>query len=160
MRIRLTTELDCPKERAWQAVQTTRLLEYIAAPLVRFDPLQPSRLPETWVEGSYQVRMKIFGWFSFGKHWIVISVPQCREHLYQIRDNGHGDRISRWDHWITIQDAPDGRTQYMDQVEIEAGLLTPVVWLFSQIFYRHRQRRWRNLVKQDFQYPVVMSGVH
>lgn len=160
MRTRITTMLDCSKERAWQEVQTTRLLEYITAPLVRFDPVQPTRLPDIWDEGSYQVRMKIFGWFSFGKHWVVISFPQCEAHLYQIRDNGYGDWILRWDHWITIQDAPDGRTQYTDQVDIEAGLLTPVVWLFSQVFYRHRQRRWRNLVMQDFQYPIAMPGVH
>ncbi|MCE5209133.1 MAG: hypothetical protein AB1649_28620 [Chloroflexota bacterium] len=152
MRIRLTTVLNCPKERAWQAVQTTRLLEYIAAPLVRFDPLQPSRLPETWVEGSYQVRMKIFGWFSFGKHWIVISKPQAENGPYHIRDNGYGDHIKKWDHWINIQDALDEKTLYTDQVDIEAGLLTPVVWLFSQVFYRYRQRRWRELVKNNFQY--------
>lgn len=152
MRIRLTTVLNCPKERAWQAVQTTRLLEYIAAPLVRFDPLQPSRLPETWVEGSYQVSMKIFGWFSFGKHWIVISKPQAENGPYHIRDNGYGDHIKKWDHWINIQDALDEKTLYTDQVDIEAGLLTPVVWLFSQVFYRYRQRRWRELVKNNFQY--------
>lgn len=152
MRTRLTTVLDCPIERAWQAVQTSRLLEYIAAPLVRFEPLQPSRLPEVWYEGCYQVRMNIFGLFSFGKHWVVISRLQAGDGTYQIRDNGYGDRISKWDHWITIEDAPEGKTRYTDQVDVEAGLLTPLVWLFSQAFYRHRQRRWRTLVHRSFQY--------
>jgi len=35
-------------------------------------------------------------------------------------------------------------------VDIEAGLLTPFIWLFSQVFYRHRQRRWQALVKRQF----------
>jgi len=152
MRTRLTTVLDCPKERVWQEVQTARLLEYIATPLVRFEPLQPSRLPETWVEGKYLVRMKIFGWFSIGKQWVVISMPPAGKDGYQIRDNGYGDHISKWDHWITIEDAPEGKTRYTDQVDIEAGLLTSLIWLFSQAFYHHRQRRWRTLVHQSFQY--------
>ena len=156
MRILLTTILDCSKERAWQEVQTTRLLEYIAAPLVVFEPHQPNRLPDIWKEGRYQVKMKIFGWLSFGRHWVVISVPQTSEQVYQIRDNGYGDRISRWDHWITMEDAPDGKTRYTDQVDIEAGLLTPLVWLFSQVFYRHRQRRWRELVNQSFMYSSIV----
>ena len=96
--------------------------------------------------------MKIFGWFSFGKHWIVISKPQAENGPYHIRDNGYGDHIKKWDHWINIQDALDEKTLYTDQVDIEAGLLTPVVWLFSQVFYRYRQRRWRELVKNNFQY--------
>lgn len=151
MRTRLTTILDCPKERAWQAVQMTRLLDFIAAPLVRFEPVQPTRLPERWNEEKYLVRMKIVGRIPFGNHWIVISFPLA-EGCYQIRDNGYGDQIDKWDHWITLEDTPDGKTRYTDQVDIEAGLLTPVVWIFSQIFYRHRQRRWRKLVHRDFQY--------
>lgn len=95
MRTRISTVLDCPKERVWQEVQRSALLEYIAAPLVRFAPLQPSRLPETWDEGCYQVRMKIFGWFSFGNHWVVISKPQAKDGIFQIRDNGYGDHIAK-----------------------------------------------------------------
>jgi len=101
MRTILTTFLDCPKERVWQEVQTVRLLAYIAAPIVGFEPLQPTCFP---------------------------------------------------DHRIIIHDEPNGKTRYSDDVEIEAGLLTPFVWLFSQAFYRHRQRQWQKLVAKNFQY--------
>ncbi|MAT42710.1 MAG: hypothetical protein CL609_10235 [Anaerolineaceae bacterium] len=152
MRTILTTFLDCSKERVWQEVQTVRLLAYIAAPMVIFEPLQPTRFPEIWGEACYQVRMKIFGRFSFGRHWIVISKPLAATGAFQLRDNGYGDRISKWDHWITIQDEPIGKTRLTNDVNIEAGLLTPIVWLFSQAFYRHRQRRWRILVTKNFPY--------
>lgn len=148
----LTTFLDCPKERVWQEVQTVRLLAYIAAPIVVFEPLQPTCFPEIWAEACYQVRMKLFGWFSFGSHWIVISKPQTATGAFQLWDNGYGDMISKWDHRIIIQDEPNGKTRYSDDVEIEAGLLTPFVWLFSQAFYRHRQRQWQKLVAKNFQY--------
>lgn len=160
MRTRLTTLLDCSKERFWQEVQTPRLMEYVAAPLVTFDPLQPDRLPQVWKAGCYQVAMKLFRWLSLGRQWVVISIPQAGDHLYQLRDNGYGDRITRWDHWITIQEATDGKARYTDQVDIEAGLVTPLVWLFSQVFFRHRQRRLRKLVKDNFQYPIGTLEVH
>lgn len=32
-------------------------------------------------------------------------------------------------------------------VEIRAGVLTPLVWLFAQVFFRYRQMRWRSLLK-------------
>ena len=53
--------------------------------------------------------------------------------------------IRKWDHWITVAPNPDGSTDYRDEVEISAGVLTPFVWIFAQLFYRHRQRRWRGL---------------
>ena len=51
-----------------------------------------------------------------------------------------------------MQALPDGRTRYTDSVEVRAGLLTPLVWAFATAFYRHRQRRWRRLVRRGFRY--------
>lgn len=61
-----TTILDCAPDRAWQEVQTSRLLAYITAPLVVFEPVSPPALPERWVEGRYLVRMRLFGRIPFG----------------------------------------------------------------------------------------------
>ena len=69
-----------------------------------------------------------------------------------MRDNGRGDLAKRWDHRITIEGTDQGTTQYTDRVEVEAGLLTPGVWAFAQLFYRYRQARWRRLVRHDFDY--------
>jgi hypothetical protein len=55
------------------------------------------------------------------------------------------------DHWITIAPgAADGTTHYTDRVEIEAGLLTPLIAGFARVFYAHRQRRWRALAATGF----------
>jgi hypothetical protein len=45
-----------------------------------------------------------------------------------------------------------GGTLYRDQVTIQAGMFTPFIWLFAQLFYRHRQRRWRQLARTGFNY--------
>jgi hypothetical protein len=48
--------------------------------------------------------------------------------------------------------AGDDRTHYRDVVYVEAGWLTPAIWLYASLFYRHRQRRWRRLVRNGFDY--------
>lgn len=154
MKLDISTPLDCTIEQAWQAVRTSKLLTYITHPLTRFEPIQPTVLPEVWSVGDYQVSLKIFGFIPFGKHTIRISILQQAEDSYQIRDNGFGDVISVWDHLITLQKTAEGKTYYTDNVEIKAGALTFFVWLYAQVFYRYRQLRWRKLVQNQFVYPV------
>ncbi|MCE7988188.1 MAG: hypothetical protein DYG89_44075 [Caldilinea sp. CFX5] len=156
MLVQVSTILDCPAEKAWQEVHTTRLLQYVAAPVLAFAPVDPPTLPEEWAEGKYQVAMKLFGLLPFGKQWIGIIKPPtdktAHPQRYEVIDNGSGDIVSRWYHRIIIQATADGRTQYTDAVEISAGMLTIFIWLFAQFFYRHRQRRWRKLIKNGFRY--------
>jgi hypothetical protein len=52
---------------------------------------------------------------------------------------------------ITIEPNAAG-VVYRDRVEVRAGVLTPFIWVFAQIFYRHRQRRWRRLAANGFDY--------
>lgn len=148
----VTTLLDCHPERAWEEVQKPGLLHYVAAPLLRFEAVDPSVFPERWREGKYLVRMRLFGVLSLGTQWIGIEFPLNRTPgvSHQLRDNGHGQLMRRWDHLITLESTPDGRTRYTDKVVIDAGFLTPLAWVSASLFYRHRQRRWRKLVGRNF----------
>lgn len=155
MKVALSTTLDAPAVRVWQEVRTTRLLAYVAAPLQVFEPLEPPELPEVWSDGAYRVRLKLLGVLPVGTQCIVISFPagDLPGHgRFELRDNGYGSLAKRWDHRIVVQALPDGRTRYTDSVEVRAGLLTPLVWAFATAFYRHRQRRWRRLVRRGFRY--------
>lgn len=49
----LTTRLAAPPERVWDEVQTSRLLEHVAAPLVRFRATNPPELPAVWSDATY-----------------------------------------------------------------------------------------------------------
>ena len=152
------TILNCPPERAWQEVQTSRLLMYVTAPLVTFVPVDPPALPEIWAERRYLVEMRLFGCVPFGTQWIVITRPVVAatpgRQRYELRDNGHGAVIASWDHRIVLRETDDGRTHYTDQVEVQAGLLTPLIWAYASLFYRYRQYRWRRLVGRNFAYPA------
>jgi hypothetical protein len=94
----------------------------------------------------------LFGILPMGRQWIRLELPppdtEAPDHV-QVRDNGTGDLIQVWDHWITIRPDGDG-TLYEDRVIVQAGLLTPAVWLFALGFYAWRQWRWRRLAHSSF----------
>ncbi len=147
MKVALSTEIDLPPETVWAEVQTAELLTQIAWPLVRFLAVGDAPLKAFKHDGRYQVRLRLFGIIPFGTQWIVISVytPESGEWPKRLRDNGYSALISKWDHWIIITPDGKGGSHYSDEVEISAGLLTPFVWAFAQVFYRHRQRRLRSI---------------
>lgn len=147
MKVDLSTTIALPAEIVWKEVQTPALLMHIAWPLIRFSPVGSEPLETFMPDGRYQARLWLFGFLPFAAQWIVISVhePDSGDWPKRLRDNGHSAVIRRWDHWITITPNPDGTTCYRDEVDVSAGILTAGVWAFAQLFYRHRQRRWRKL---------------
>jgi hypothetical protein len=156
LKVVVTTILDAPVERIWAEVKTPRLLNHVAAPLITFDLIDPATMPAHWGDGRYLVSMRFLGLIPIGRQWIVTSTPQPEDQargVFRIRDNGIGDIAKVWDHLIVIEARTDGRTAYRDEVEVKAGFLTLGVWLFAYWFYRHRQARWRRLVRQGFRYP-------
>ena len=155
MLIERTCLLPCSPQRCFAEVETSQLLRYVSSPLVRFAAIDPPELPERWAEASYKVGLRILGRIPFGSQVIQISRGAFSDNetgfRASLRDNGHSALVARWDHWITIESAPGG-CRYTDTVDIQAGIFTPLVWAFAWVFYRHRQRRWQRLVRQDFEY--------
>lgn len=148
--VELATHLECSPDEAFTRVRCSALLDHVAAPLIRFAP-RGRPFPETWQPGEYRAGMFLFGIIPLGWQAVVISLPEAKGDVRFVRDNGYGPLVSRWDHWIAIGPDPAGHgTRYIDQVTIDAGVLTPVVAAFARVFYAHRQRRWRALVKDRF----------
>lgn len=153
MRMTLTTRLDCPIETVWTQVHRPELLQHIAWPLIRFTYRDDGMPPVRWTQGRYRVGMWSFGIIPLGQQWVGIEYPEgtsVTNGRAVLRDNGSGTLIHKWDHWIFLEDVGGGQTRYTDRLDVEAGVLTPFVWLFARIFYGHRQRRWRALVATGF----------
>ena len=177
-RVEIDCILDIPMDRAWALVRQPRTLTYISAPLLRFRPIDPPRWPEVWPKTEpetkpetesdtapdgaraeeapgvrYRVAMAFLGLVPMGRQWIVVSFPRAGAAdppgARLVRDNGSGDLVRMWDHWIIMVPRSDGRTEYRDRVDIAAGVLTPFIWAFAQVFYRWRQRRWRALCRRE-----------
>jgi hypothetical protein len=149
MKVSLSTRIAMSPDEVWQKVQTPELLMHIAAPLVRFELLEPADATNFSASDRFLVRLTLFGFLPFGAQWIVpsVHVDDAAPWPKRLRDNGHSALIETWDHWITVEPDGEGGTRYRDEVEVKAGLLTPFIWAFAQIFYRHRQRRWRALAR-------------
>lgn len=155
MIIKQSSIFNVSPEQVWQEGLKTKLLHYVASPILKFTSAGTTPLPEVWKKGEYTVNMKVFGFVPFGKQKVVIKSPPEHEqenHLYAMLDDGRGELITKWRHLITIDDAGTGKTLYTDQVEVQAGVLTIFVWVFANIFFWHRQRRWKKLIKNNFIY--------
>lgn len=148
MKIDLSTHIALPPDQVWSAVQRPELLAHIAAPLIRFTPQRGKAWPDQFVaDEPVAANLWLFGFIPLGPQWIVPSLhpPAQGSWPQRLRDNGYSWIVPRWDHWIAVTPDADGETHYQDTVDVDAGVLTPVVGLFANIFYRHRQRRWRAL---------------
>lgn len=144
--------LNAPADRVWQEAQTTRLLDYVVAPLIVFRPVTPATLPEIWEEAKYLVEIRLFGAIPFGQQWINISFASTAPPCYQLEDAGHSKIILRWQHHITICESGETSSRYSDEIDIAAGVLTPFIWAYAQVLFRFRQWRWRKLVNSGFRY--------
>lgn len=147
----ITTHLDAPSDRIWTEANKIHLLMFVAHPILCFEPVEPAELPDRWEEGEHIFRLRLFGFLPLGNHVVSISRPPAKGGLKFLRDNGYSSWIRRWDHLVTVQADGDG-TRYTDRVVLDAGALTPIVAAFAKRFYSHRQRRWRRLVKMNFDY--------
>lgn len=147
----VTSLIDAAPDVVWREVGTTRLLQFITSPLIRFKPVEPKVWPEVWGEGEYLCSMQLFGFLPIGRQVIDISFPPPDGDTRYVRDNGRSASIKRWDHWISISPEGEG-TRYEDRLDLDAGWRTPVVAAFAKAFYTHRQSRWRKLAAHGFRY--------
>ncbi len=129
------------------------LLQHVARPVLHFRPIEPDTFPEEWTEGRYKASLWLLGVLPVGWQAIKIEPQPMRGDVWSIRDNGHGAMIRTWDHMIEIKPEGDG-TRYADRVTIDAGVLTFFVVVFARFFYAHRQRRWRRLIGNGFDYAA------
>jgi hypothetical protein len=159
MKLKLATHLNCSPAIVWNYVLTPELLHYIAYPLVTFEAVKPSSFPSRWSQGDYLTCLKLLGVIPLGHQTIGIRLDPVRQQEnkhYELLDNGHSKLIPTWRHLICIE-ANGNQTLYTDELELRAGLLTPLVWLFALVFYSHRQRRWRKLVDEKFAPMIAMK---
>ena len=64
-----------------------------------------------------------------------------------LRSHEYGGMIRCWDHTIKVISA-DSCCEYSDEITIDAGSMTILVWIYANIFYRYRQMRWRRLLAE------------
>jgi hypothetical protein len=147
MRVYVACVLNCPPDRVWNEVQKSALLREVCRPLIRFAPVDPPQFPDTWIEGgTIRCRSFLFGFIPLGTR--TLFAERIDQAAHEIQSRERDPLIRRWDHLIRVRPADGGRTRYSDEIVIEAGMITPLVWSFAQWFYRHRQRRWHRVAQR------------
>ena len=129
---------------AWETVQQPQTLRYITRGLLGFRI--DGRLPPRFAQGeTYRMRLMLFGFIPAWRH--EITIVRLDDAGREILTSEHGGSVKTWNHHITVDELGPYRSRYTDAIEVGAGLLTPLVWAYAQLFFRYRQWRWRRLAR-------------
>lgn len=137
-----STQLDAPAEKVWEAVKTPGAFRYVTRGLLTMPAIADRE--SDWIEGETVVGwVFLFGMVPFSRHHLRFaeSDDACRT----LQSKERGGLLRTWDHDIEVTPLDDERCLYRDRIELEAGPVTPLVWIWAHWFYRTRQKRWRKL---------------
>ena len=144
MIVKVSTLLETTADLAWRTAKRTATLLHVARGLLGFRGVGP--IPPEWVPGD-RVRTRLI-FFHVVPAWEhELRIVGVEEDWHEIHFNEHGGPVQSWRHRIAVEPVDATRCRYTDEIDIRAGVLTPMVWLFAQVFYRYRQMRWRHLAR-------------
>ena len=143
---RISTYFGCTEEKLWEKIIEPKSLQFVASPILSFKPLVKDELDGRWVIGkTYKLKLDFLKILPLGCHRIKI-VTMDRE-SNTIVSTESGTLAPVWNHTIRFSQCEQNKLIYTDEIEIKAGGLTMAIWVFAQLFYRHRQKRWKILLK-------------
>ncbi len=134
------------KEEVFERLQEFDTLRVITKPYISFEPLDGKK-DFVWREGAtFVFKSRLFGWLPFGTHTINVIQFGLDNGIYTNEVNTY---VPTWNHEITLKEVGENQTEYADIVEIYAGWKTVFVYVWAKLFYRHRQRKWIKILKQE-----------
>ncbi len=140
--VRRTCTLDAPAEVVWRALRSPATLVHVAAPVLRMPALEGRQ--RAWQQGeSVSTRLLLLGLLPVSRHTVRIDVLD--DAAMTARTEEHGGPVSVWRHRLAVESTGPTSCRYTDEVEIDAGRLTGLVWALAGGFFRWRQHRWRRL---------------
>lgn len=142
--IERSTTLEASADAVWAAVKTPAAFRAVTRRLLTIPVIRDRH--DEWQEGETVVGwVFLFGLLPFARHHL--HVAQIDESTRTLRSREFGGVITTWNHDIDVTPVDATTCRYRDRIEIEAGILTPVIVGYAHGFYRMRQRRWRALAK-------------
>ena len=67
----------------------------------------------------------------------------------RLRSEESGTGVRRWAHEIGIEETGNNRSRLSDTIEIDAGLLTPIIVRFARSEYERRHRLRRQMIERE-----------
>ena len=143
---RISTTLNCTDDELWEKVMQPATWKFISNPLLRIEASDELTLDDEWKTNKpYRFRIYLFRVIPLGNHTIKLIEIDKSNNLIRSRETG--TMAKTWNHIISFETIDDEYVRYTDEIDIKSGILTIPIWLFANIFYRHRQRRWKKLLK-------------
>lgn len=141
-KLTVTSEIPMDIEAAWEKVQTSALLEFVAKGKLTFQPLE-GEFPEIWEEGaSVKTTMNVYGVIPFGGiHTLTVEKIDGKNKVIQSKEWDNCAKV--WNHKISMKKLSEKSIYYEDEIVIYGGLLTGLISWWAKSFYMHRQRRWQ-----------------
>lgn len=148
MLVRISTKLACTQSELWKIIIEPKSLQFVASPILSFVPVAPGALDGKWEVGrDYPLKLYFLKFIPFGRH--IIQLVKIDKDHNTISSRERGLLAPVWNHNIFFREVSPGLVHYTDEIEIRAGWLTPCIWMFANVFYRHRQRRWKVLLQKE-----------
>lgn len=143
-RVIVTSDFHSNIENIWCKIQDIDTLREICKPKASF--ISCDNAPMRWEEGnSFAFKMFLHGFLPVGKH--TINVIKMDKVSREIETEEYNKTVIIWNHSIKMEEISQHITRYTDIVDLYAGSLTSIVAWWTVKFYKHRQRKWENIVK-------------
>lgn len=150
VKIKRVSALHCTLQTAWDSLHNPVVFQQVSAPFLTFEPVSPRPFPLRYEsKKTYVVKAKAFGFFPLGVQEInPLTVTDHDERTFM--DNGKGlsgllGAVTTFRHTMTLRPSGVGPTLLEDELEFQAGLLTPLLWLSFSAFWWWRHQKLRNL---------------
>lgn len=144
MKVIVTTKFDATSKELWKEIVNPVSLQKVSAPILTFTPKAGTDFSKPWsTNNRYDITLHLGGIIPMGSHSIRVIEMDRENNVILSEETGHLAKV--WNHTITFSDK-NGKLEYTDEVEIKAGLFTFPIWLFANLFYRHRQRNWKKML--------------
>ena len=144
MRIERSSRLEASADAVWEAVLRTDTFSFVAGPWLRFPAAELADV--RWQAGLVlEDRLLLLGFIPLG--WHRIRIASIDTEARRLRTEEGSRVLQRWEHELEVEVVDDVSCRYTDRLEIDAGVLTPLVGLFARLLFRYRHRRWRRLAR-------------
>jgi hypothetical protein len=139
--VRRTTALPISADAAFALAQRPATFAYVVRGVFRVPAL--AAVPDGFAHAGAR---------ASGRIWWLGVLPSWTHHLEvlaiapgELRTAEHGGPVRTWRHRLTFTATSPTSCRYTDEIEIDAGPLTPAVRLFATALFALRQARWRRL---------------
>jgi hypothetical protein len=151
IKLKVSSEILIDIETAWDKLGTSKLLEFVCKPKIKFKPVG-GNFPKIWKEGNtVSTKMFVYGLVPFGgTHTLYFDKIDAENKILQTKE--WDDAAKVWNHKISLKKQTEDSIIYEDEVIIYGGLLTSFIAIWAKSFYKHRQKRWQIVAQNNIQF--------